>query len=627
MNRKLIGLAIIFMVLLVVPFFYRQLLYGSGNYVAPVIATVDSKQIKSQLSEYNSFTDQPTGSQGRVIIDLSHNNNIESKQLAPLQNRLTVRGVTVDFFTGNASKLKKTLRSATALLILAPTTPYEAEERELISKFVLDGGQLILGADPVLPLESNQGMVEFLASLFPNSGYPAINSLAAEFDLIYFNDYLYNLENNAGNYRHVEFTKLDRQNPLTKGLDKLVFFVSHSLHSEGVALIGGNENTLSSLRPGQTNLMAGSLSADGKVLALGDVTFLTPPYYTMADNDQFISRLANWLAVDKRERTIEDFPYIFTRSVDLIQINDGVIDDNLITQMRKVQEAFKRSNVLINLRDKPNGKNDVLYVGSFDDVELVQDLLLTAGVTIDNGNGSNQNQKKEKPKIDNTSPITPTETIRGGISRSNVVINNSPSDDDEDSAKEDQEGTDTIEIEGLGVINVEGTTVFVMDDSNQESFTLITLGENVETALKALQQLNTGDLSNCILAESVTVCTQANRNIAANENENEDEDEEREVAEEATEESELESGADSNGAAGDIFILANDDGAKGSRTNVDELQNALSTDYDIKVWSIKEQGVPTAADVKGYKMYIIDGATTWVIPSVRSGGHSYGESA
>ncbi len=590
MNRKLISFVLIFIVLLILPFFYRQMVYGSGNYVAPEIPRVNSEQIEVQLSEYSSFTDKPLNGQGRVVIDLSHQNSVERSQLAPLRDRLSVRGVTVDFFTGDGNKtLKKALRSATALLVLAPTTPYQVEERELIQKFVSDGGQLVLGADPVLPLENNQGLGEFLAALFPNSGYPAINSLAAEFETIYFNDYLYNLENNSGDYRHIELTELDRQHPLTKGLNDLVFVISHSLHGEGLSLIGGNDNTLSSLRPGETDLVAGSLSTNGQVLALGDVTFLTPPYYTMGDNDQFLSRLADWLAVDNRTRTMEDFPYFFTRSVDVIQINKDVIDNKLITQMRGLQDAFKNNNVLINLRDKPNPKNDTLYVGSFDDVHLVQDLLLMANVTIDNGKSDTS---QSTPQDNESSPISPTESISD---------TEQSSDKDEDKSQNavapQQSELETIVIEGLGTISVEETTVFVMDDSDEESFKLITLAKNVETALNALTDLNDGNLANCILAESVTVCAD-NQFLAITNEETADTNGETEQEEGGN--------ASSTALKGDIFILANDDGAKGSQTNVEVLQELLEANYDINIWSVKEQGVPTANDVKGYKMYLID---------------------
>ncbi|MGB0387264.1 MAG: hypothetical protein ACPGWR_20790 [Ardenticatenaceae bacterium] len=677
MNRKFIGLGIIFIVLLVAPFLYRQLLYGSGDYTPPEIVNVDSEQIKAQLAEYSAFTEQATGHQGRVIIDLSHNNNVEMTQLAPLRDRLTVRGVRVDVFTGEQDTLKKALRSATALLVLAPTSPYDAEERQLISKFVEDGGQLLLGADPILPVDSNQGLVDFLAALVPNSGYPAINSLAAEFDAIYFNDYVYNLENTTGNYRHVQFTELDRQNPLTKGLDNLVFFISHSLHSESVKLIGGDQNTLSSLRPGETNLVAGTLSNEGKVLALGDVTFLTPPYYTMGDNDQFLSRLADWLAVDQRERGIEDFPYLFSRAVDLVQINQELIDGDLISRMQKVQELFKQNDILISLRDRPNPKNDVLYVGSYQDVELVQDLLLAAGVTIDNGDAKdesaessdsteeeeqeqeqeqeqdqeqdqsqqqedqeqdqseqeedqsseqenqeqeqeqeqdqseqeedqsseqqdqdqNQNQEQNQEQ-DQEQEISPSEAPTDTTSLPNLVqvsyrpSNAQPASQGIAPRKNNQGPIDRLKIEGLGVIDVKDTILFVLDDSNEESFALITLAENVETALDALEQLNNGTLSNCIFAESATICAKNDANVEEN----------IEVAEE--DDSEAASSSATN--QGDIFILANDDGVKGSRTNVEQLKNILSQNYDIKVWSVKENGVPTSADVQGYKMYIID---------------------
>ena len=43
------------------------------------------------------------------------------------------------------------------------------------------------------------------------------------------------------------------------------------------------------------------------------------PYHTVEDNDQFLSNIANWLAIDERRRDdLEDFPYLFGRPVDLV---------------------------------------------------------------------------------------------------------------------------------------------------------------------------------------------------------------------------------------------------------------------------------------------------------------------
>ena len=450
--------------LVALPVSGRLLWFHSGWYQPPEIPEIDESQIALPLPEYRPLADQPLETGGLVVIDLSHNNNLEVDDLTPLWDRLTARAVTIETLDDSSDSLETQLRGAIALLVIAPTSNYTAEERDLIADFVEDGGRLLLAADPTRPVppeqEDEEEPLDLESIFFPSSAVPAINSLANAFGLVYFDDYLYNLVDNAGNYRNVKFTVLSDEHSLTQDLETIVFFAAHSLQTDGLSLVNADENTLSSLRSGETGLTAAALAANGRVLALGDVTALTPSFHTIADNDRFLSNIADWLAAASREWDLKDFPHLFRGPVDLVQVSEGSLDPRLIARSGTLQELFQQARLTLSLRAAADPDHDTLFVGTFDNVDLVQDYLATAGVAI-------------------------------------VLA---------EADEEEEESQDTIEIEGLGTLGLEGTTLYVVDRS-ADRVVVVALAEDGEAAIQALERLTSVDFSGCVHGEGVTVCS------------------------------------------------------------------------------------------------------------------------
>ncbi len=455
---------LLLLVLVALPVAGRLLWFHSGWYQPPEIPKIDGSQIALPLPEYRPLADQPLKTGGLVVIDLSHNNNLEIDDLTPLWDRLIARAVTIETLDGSSDSLETQLRGAIALLVIAPTSNYTAEERDLIADFVEDGGRLLLAADPTRPVppeqEDEEEPLDLESIFFPSSAVPAINSLANAFGLVYFDDYLYNLVDNEGNYRNVKFTVLSDEHSLTQDLETIVFFAAHSLQTDGLSLVNADENTLSSLRSGETGLTAAALAANGRVLALGDVTALTPSFHTIADNDRFLSNIADWLAAAPREWDLKDFPHLFRGPVDLVQVSEGSLDPRLIARSGTLQELFQQARLTLSLRAAADPDHDTLFVGTFDNVDLVQGYLATAGVTI-------------------------------------VLA---------EADEEEEESQDTIEIEGLGTLGLEGTTLYVVDRS-ADRVVVVALAEDGEAAIQALERLTSVDFSGCVHGEGVTVCS------------------------------------------------------------------------------------------------------------------------
>jgi hypothetical protein len=54
-----------------------------------------------------------------------------------------------------------------------------------------------------------------------------------------------------------------------------------------------------------------------------------------------------------------------------------------------------------------------------------------------------------------------------------------------------------------------------------------------------------------------------------------------------------------------LFFLGIDNGLNGKRNSAEEIEAALTGLYDIKIWSIINDGIPTESDLVGYDAYIV----------------------
>ena len=455
-NKFILGIT-----LFLLPFIGRVLWYYRGYYRTPDIPDVEEITISLPQTEFQLSPEEDiVNVSGFVLFDLSHENNLEIDDLTSLHDRLISRGVTVENRTKSGDSLEVDLRGALALVIAAPTSNFSIAEREAIAAFVEDGGRLLLAADPTRPVPPEDDYLESV--LFPTSAIPVINSLANLFGVNYFDDYLYNLDDNEGNYRNIRLSINEDGYPLTQDIDQVVFFAAHSLQSDGIILLSGDENTLSPLRTGEKNLAAAVLTTDERVLALGDVTFLTPTFHTVADNELFLGNIADWLVAAERMWDIKDFPYLFKGPVDVVPLEEGPLDPRLFVQTSKLWSIFKAAGLEFGLRSEVDPDHDVLFVGTFADAESVEQYLDSAGV---------------------------------------MVVG----DEDNGETTEDN-GQGFLEIEEMGKMNTEGTSLFVADLSG-EHVVVVVLGQDFESAIEALQQLAANDFSGCIHERNLTVCS------------------------------------------------------------------------------------------------------------------------
>lgn len=256
-------IAIIFMAQLL--FFYR------GVYYPQPVTTPDFLSVNVNLSVPFGTPDSYTAGSGTVLIDVSHKTNFNAGELNLLLSRIIARGYRIEYFK-DSSNLTKNLSGSTSFVVISPASSFSTADVKSVKRFVEGGGRLLMLSDPIKESE--------------------INSLASEFGILFWNDYLYNMKENDGNFRYIYLTDFTENN-ITKGLRRIVFYTSGSVFGNGI--IFTDNDTYSSSRGEKGRYSVAVIAEDSRVLAIGDVTFLSEPYNVM-DNNRLIYNLADFLA-------------------------------------------------------------------------------------------------------------------------------------------------------------------------------------------------------------------------------------------------------------------------------------------------------------------------------------------
>lgn len=346
---------IVFLLAIALPtlFFYRGIYTPSGDRLHPA----EGLLVPSPATE--AYYDTYSAATSRVLFDRSHSNDFTTAELSVLLQRLTDRGAVIDFLRdsdGTVDALRNKLAQVDAFIVISPLSTYTKEERDIVRRFVETGGRLLLVADPTR--KDN------------------LNSLAVEFGLTFRNDYLYNLKEHEGNFRHVRLRRFGNTE-LTQGLTEVVLFTTGSIIPGERGIVSGDEYTSSSLGQGKEPLAAVALGADPHVLALADLTFLTEPYISYRDNNRFVSNIADFLTKGERTRQLRDFPSFLQREV-AIGYGDATLLDSAIKLKNVLTDAGHRVALGKVSGAVAGGINLVL----FDQTQSVTEFLSEAGIAI-----------------------------------------------------------------------------------------------------------------------------------------------------------------------------------------------------------------------------------------------------
>ncbi|HSJ56378.1 MAG TPA: DUF4350 domain-containing protein [Anaerolineae bacterium] len=588
------ALVLLVVVALVVPAAGRWFYFHDGTYRPAPVARPDLRQIRYATPVSAEFVDDYTRVQpGIVLVDRAHDNRFEMAELDVLRSRLSARGLRLEPATTSESLLSG-LRHARALVVVSPGSDWTAAEIQAAEAFVEKGGHLLLVADPSRFEVFYPDDYSMSYTLDYDTAH--LNDLAARFGLLFGQDYLYNTSDNEGNFRNIRLTEF-ADHELTRGLEQVVFYAAHSIVSEELLLIRATGETRSSATEQLKEPTVAVLAAQGQVLALGDLTFMTEPYNMAHDNNQLVARIADLLGQARREYRLVDFPSFFDGSVQLVYAGDPLLNDDMIASGSKFQSLLAAQNLDMALVDEAQDNQDTIVLGLYEQAEEIEPYLSAAGVTFVMTPTMSSEAEPAPAARATPKPLTGTVAITGTVAG-----------ESKDTA-EPEPGR--IEVGALGNIAAAGTSLLVFQDDGERQVLLI-LAYSEEGLDWIVDRLVDGDVDTCLFHEAqaeprVTVALCPTGEGQADDSGGWEKPPVVPTTEPVPAEEkpgpEEKPGVE---PAGKILILALDTGEAryDGPSEAEEYAALLEAAYDVTVWSVASDGTPRTSDVLGYDLII-----------------------
>ena len=347
------------------------LFFYPSRYDPPPSVDIPFQQITSPSVAPAVAVDSDTAQvrRGLMLVDALHVNSFEEEEVVTLKSWVANRGYDVEVVGGFApmevetrlTLLEDKLRRADSFLVVLPRVGYSEAEVDLVERFVEKGGKLLLISDPTRPSR--------------------INILAKRFGVEFQPDYLFNTLEYDLNFRHI-FVRDFQPAPLTSGLDTIALYIAGSVRSSGHGLAFTDVNTRSSLVEAAEDFYPIAWGESQNVLAIGDFTFMVPPYNSLVDNGKFLSNLADYLTDSRREFDLEDFPHFYVGrpddSVDILLGQPSLW--SVGTEMRNGLSAYGLSSEVRGVEDV---SRDTAFLGLYEDALRVGQYLQAAGIRVD----------------------------------------------------------------------------------------------------------------------------------------------------------------------------------------------------------------------------------------------------
>lgn len=488
--RKALLFLIIFVVLLLAPTGIRYLQFyqpGGGEREAPpMYEAAEIPAVPTPAS--TAFRDDPEPGQGVVLLDVAHANQFALDEINYLDNRLAARGFDLISFDGG--DLASALRPVNAFVVIAPVDNFAPEEVRAVHNFVARGGRLLLVGDPTrFAIDVEEDMLLGVTVTLESNEIP-LNALANTFDISFNGDYLYNTQENEGNFRNIVLRRSGfAEDALVDGLEQLAFYSTHSLQlgPASEALITADDNTWSSDTDRAGGLVLAASGGNGRVLALGDVHFLTTPYNTVYDNGQFVTRIADFLtATEDRQLALSDFPYFFGPAINLVYTGAPQLGPDAFDEVIALQRALRDVGKRLDLVTTPPEGTDTLYAGLYNEAEDVDELLQTAGVTL---------------------------VIEPPIAEEQSAKETNEEADSQEAAADETAVPPTRIIQSpLGSVQMSGTALILLDESDgaRRMVVLAASADGLESALRRLINLVPLDAdattTDCLTQANLALC-------------------------------------------------------------------------------------------------------------------------
>ena len=474
MKNKRLAFALAFFIL---PFmmrglwFYRGIYFPADRETSPDFS--EFTVIQPALSTLPAFQEIHNGEGKRILFDQAHNNQYTLAEIESLRGLLLNQGVEIIELRPKAD-LPEMLKKADAFVTITPTDFFTESDLKAIEDFVERGGRLLVIADPTRSLSEYDKDREKSVVL--------TNEILEPFRIAFRNDYVYSLVNYEGNYRNVHINP-SGSHPLTMKLSNLVFYAAHSLTSLNNVILTGDETSLSSLDDQGARHPVAALDASGNVLAIGDMTFMTTPYFQVSDNYQLIINISEFLLDHDRSRTLADFPNLFTRPVS-IQLGEGItLDKELLAAIAGLKEDLSASGFPLAILEEEQAGFDQIIIGIYPPNDELR--VFTDAMGLDFG----------EIQVTPTPTPTPTESSEEGLAAPEI------------SDKFVSAYVTEFTIPGFGKVPSQGFG-FLLLQNQSDRVTLIILADSQKNAVNLLELLVKGSLEICLANDTIAICEQ-----------------------------------------------------------------------------------------------------------------------
>lgn len=229
---------------------------------------------------------------GTVLIDDGHSNRFSRADIQPLVRGLTRVGYNVEFY--KQGDLAAQLEDAKAFVVIDPGTEYKPGDISDIRKFTGQGGHLLIVAEPT--------RVRIGGGLFGSAlvhRESAVTTLTSSYGMSVGTSYLYNQQNADANYKFIT-TELGR-NVNIEGVNRTTMYTAAPVRAHGgTVLLRSRPHTFRS----STDATSGQYPVavrQREVVLVGDKTFMGTSRYKVADNEDFIAYLVEFLASSDRQ--------------------------------------------------------------------------------------------------------------------------------------------------------------------------------------------------------------------------------------------------------------------------------------------------------------------------------------
>ena len=487
MKKQLLLIAAICLLL---PILLRGMWYYQGFYL-PIRGVEGPDYAKFTIPQPTFSTPaalsvQSSSQRISVVFDMSHGNRFSLAEIDPLINSLLKMGVEVQVNESKTS-LEDLLKDANAYVVIAPATQHSEDNIRSIHAFVGRGGKLLVIADPTRTSGDFYFDVE--------KSVTAANMLLDRYGIAFLTSYVYHITHNEGNFRNV-FIQPAEKSELNKKITETIFYGTHSLIGNQTIVLKAEESALSSATDRGGGLPVAMMTKDGNVLAMGDMNFMTTPFNQVADNNQLVLNLVEFLAGQARSRTLADFPDLFTRPIVVLENSELTFDKEYLDTMSELQSSMLVRELPVTIDTMVESGKDVIVIGLYPPSELVQPYTLPSGI--------NFNNKPALPASSPTAtPITATETTNEEVSDTDEESTVSPTPTATSTPR--PKATKEIIVPAIGAVPSNGFS-FVLYYQTQDRNTLVLLAESQDRMIDLIQLVSNGSLSGCLVQPQIAVC-------------------------------------------------------------------------------------------------------------------------